>query len=210
MALAIIELDHVLLDGNATSLWSEHLAAIGWVDGESFLPREQTLLADYLNGERSLDDYLTLFLSPLVGRTAEEVDFIAGPFVEDEIEPMLNNDALRAIAQHRSAGDRVLLFGIVPQFLADAIGERLGIADSLGVALEEQHGFYSGRHDQHEQALKDWAQAEGEALERAHYYAQSPAQIALLESAGVAHVVNAGEALQAIAAEKGWESLNWR
>ena len=39
MALALFDLDDTLIDGDCASLWSGHMAALGWVDGPSFIER---------------------------------------------------------------------------------------------------------------------------------------------------------------------------
>jgi len=72
MTLAIFDLDDTLIDGDCASLWSEHMAAIGWVDGESFVRKDHELMALYAEGKLAMEDYMAFSLSPLVGRTPEE------------------------------------------------------------------------------------------------------------------------------------------
>ena len=129
MALAIFDLDETLIHGDCASLWAQHMADIQWVDGESFLAREQELMALYSQGKLAMEDYMAYTLSPLVGRTPEEVEFIVGPFVEDVIEPIIYSDAMRCLAAHRAAGDRLLIISASAHFLVSAIGERLGVKE---------------------------------------------------------------------------------
>ena len=44
MALAIFDLDETLIDGDCASLWAQHMVDLQWVDGDSFLAREQELM----------------------------------------------------------------------------------------------------------------------------------------------------------------------
>ena len=56
MSLALFDLDDTLIAGNSPSLWLEHLAQLGWVDRDSFIAREQQLVAQYAAGQASLEE----------------------------------------------------------------------------------------------------------------------------------------------------------
>lgn len=217
MALAIFDLDDTLIGGNSPSLWTAHLADLGWVDRESFIAREQELVARYAALQASLEEYMTFSLQPLVGRTPAEVDYVAAPFVEEVIEPLIHSDAMHTIAGHRAAGERILIVSASPTFLVEAIAERLGIAEVLATELELQHGFYSGRvagipcaREGKIQRLEQWLAAQGEALAGAHFYSDSRNDLPLLCHVEHPHAVNPDAALRAHAEQHGWDILAWR
>ncbi|MEK1907493.1 MAG: HAD family hydrolase [Pseudomonas sp.] len=217
MALAIFDLDETLIHGDCASLWSEHMADLQWVDRESFLGREQELMALYAEGQLAMEDYMAYTLSPLVGRTPEEVDYVVGPFVEDIIEPIIYSDAMRCLATHRAAGDRLLIISASAHFLVSAIAERLGIAEVLAIDLEQQHGCYSGQtsgvltyREGKVQRLNDWLTGEGESLDGAHFYSDSRNDLALLSLVEHPHTVNPDPTLRAHAEQQGWEILSWK
>ena len=216
MALALFDLDDTLIGGNSPSLWLENLAAQGWLDRESFIPREQELVAQYAALRIGLEEYMAFTLQPLVGRTPEEVEFITGPFVEEVIEPLIHGDAMRAVAAHRAAGDRILVISASPTFLVEAIAARLGIAEVLGTELELQHGCYSGRvagipcaRDGKIRRLEQWLAAAGETLAGAHFYSDSCNDLPLLGHVAHPHAVNPDATLRAHAERHGWEILQW-
>lgn len=217
MTLAIFDLDDTLIDGNSPSLWTAHLADLGWVDRDSFIPREQELVAQYAALQISLEDYFAFSLQPLVGRTPAEVDYIAGPFVEEVIEPLIHSDAMRCVARHRAAGERILIISATPSFLVRAIAARLGIADVLGTDLELQHGHFSGRisgiptaREGKIQRLAQWLQEQDETLAGAHFYSDSRNDLPLLCHVEHPHAVNPDAALRAHAERHSWEILHWR
>ena len=217
MTLAIFDLDDTLIDGNSPSLWTAHLADLGWLDRDSFVPREQELVAQYAALQISLEDYYAFSLQPLVGRTPAEVDYIAGPFVEEVIEPLIHSDAMRTIARHRAAGELILIISATPSFLVRAIAARLGVEDVLGTDLELQHGHYSGRisgiptaREGKIQRLTQWLEAEDETLAGAHFYSDSRNDLPLLCHVEHPHAVNPDAALRAHATQQGWEILDWR
>lgn len=216
MALAIFDLDETLIDGDCASLWAREMAKIGWVDGESFLRKDTELMAEYAVGTLAMEDYMTFSLAPLVGRTADEVEHVVEPFVEDMIEPLIYSDAMRCIADHRRAGDRILVISASAEFLVNAVAARLGIKDVLAIQLDEQHGFYSGQtcgvlsyREGKVARLHEWAEAEGESLEGAHFYSDSINDLPLLEQVTHPHVVNPDPLLRAHAEAQGWPRLTW-
>lgn len=217
MALAIFDLDETLIDGDCASLWSREMAKIGWVDGESFLRKDAELMAKYAFGRLAMEDYMAFSLAPLVGRTAEEVAHVVEPFVEDVIEPLIYSDAMRHIAEHRKAGDRILMISASAEFLVGAVAERLGIDEVLAIQLEEQHGFYSGNtrgvltyREGKVARLQDWAEAQGESLDGAYFYSDSINDLPLLEQVAHPYVVNPDPLLREQAEARGWPQLTWR
>ncbi len=116
------------------------MATLGWVDGESFIAKDHQLMALYAEGKLAMEDYMAFSLSPLVGRTPEEVAFVVQPFVEDVIEPIFYSDATRCLATHREAGDRILIISASAHFLVSAIAERLKVDEVLAIDVHQKHG----------------------------------------------------------------------
>lgn len=217
MPLAIFDLDETLIHGDCASLWSQHMADLQWVDRESFLTREQELMALYAEGKLAMEDYMAYTLSPLVGRTPEEVEFVVGPFVEDVIEPIIYSDAMRCLATHRAAGDRLLVISASAHFLVSAIAERLGVEEVLAIDLEQKHGCYSGQtsgvltyREGKVQRLHAWLASENENLAGAHFYSDSRNDLPLLSLVDHPHAVNPDPTLKAHALQAGWEILTWK
>ncbi|WP_372874274.1 HAD family hydrolase [Pseudomonas sp.] len=217
MALAIFDLDETLIHGDCASLWSEEMAKLGWVDGESFIEKDQELMALYAEGKLAMEDYMTFSLSPLVGRSAEEVAFVVEPYVEDVIEPLLYSDAIRCLANHRAAGDRILIISASAHFLVSAIAARLKVEDVLAIDIEEQHGTYSGRtqgvltyREGKVTRLQAWLEEQGESLDGAYFYSDSRNDLPLLQLVSKPHAVNPDPVLRRHAEQAGWPILSWR
>jgi HAD superfamily hydrolase (TIGR01490 family) len=217
MALAIFDLDETLIEGDCASLWCAQMARLGWVDGESFLRQDAELMALYAEGRLAMEDYMAFSLSPLVGRSVEEVAFVVEPFVEEVIEPLLYSDATRCLAKHRAAGDRVLVISASAHFLVSAIAARLGIAEVLAIDLEQQHDCYSGRtqgvltyREGKVSRLLEWLQQHGESLDGAYFYSDSRNDLPLLQLVSQPHAVNPDPVLRRHAEQAGWPILSWR
>ncbi|YCH20278.1 HAD-IB family hydrolase [Pseudomonas sp. D1-3] len=216
MALAIFDLDETLINGDCASLWSEHMATLGWVDGESFIAKDHQLMALYAEGKLAMEDYMTFSLSPLVGRTPEEVAFVVEPFVEDVIEPIFFSDATRCLANHREAGDRILIISASAHFLVSAIAERLKVNEVLAIDLHEEYGHYSGKtrgvltyREGKVTRLHAWLEENGESLDGAHFYSDSRNDLPLLQRVDNPHAVNPDPVLREHAEREGWPILSW-
>lgn len=217
MALAIFDLDDTLIHGDCSTLWSQEMVKLGWADGESFLAHEQELMRQYAAGTLAMEDYMTFTLSPLVGRTPEEIAHVVEPFVEDVIEPVLYSDASRALAAHRAAGDRLLVISASAHFLVSAIAERFGIDEVLAIDLEQQHGFYTGRtegvltyREGKVIRLESWMIEQNETLAGSCFYSDSRNDLPLLQVVDSPFTVNPDPTLRAHAEQAGWPILTWR
>lgn len=217
MALAIFDLDETLIGGDCASLWSQEMVKLGWADGDSFLAHEQELMRQYAAGNLAMEDYMAFTLSPLVGRTPEEVAHVVEPFVEDVIEPIFYSDATRCLAKHRAAGDRLLVISASAHFLVSAIAARLKVEEVLAIDLHEQHGHYSGQtsgvltyREGKVTRLQTWLQEHGESLAGAYFYSDSRNDLPLLQLVDKPHVVNPDPTLREHAEQAGWPILSWR
>jgi HAD superfamily hydrolase (TIGR01490 family) len=216
MPLAIFDLDETLIAGDCASLWSQEMARLGWVDGESFLKHEAHLMAEYAFGRLSMEDYMTFTLEPLVGRTLEEVEYVVGPFVEDTIEPLIHGDAMRCVAEHRAKGDRILIISASPVFLVSAIAERLGIQEVLAIDIEVNHGMITGRtegvltyREGKVSRLEAWLRTHDQHLEGAYFYSDSRNDLPLLNRVSQPHAVNPDPVLREHAEAHAWPILSW-
>ncbi|MCY1431461.1 putative phosphatase [compost metagenome] len=216
MALAIFDLDETLIHGDCASLWSEQMARLGWVDGESFLRRDKELMDAYGRGHLAMEDYMAFSLEPLIGRTPEEVDHLVGPWVEDFIEPIIFSEATRTIAAHRKAGDRILVISASGTHLVAPIAERLGIDEILGIELEVVNGVYTGKtvgtltyREGKITRLLEWLDQEEENLEGASFYSDSRNDLPLLLKVDYPHVVNPDPVLREQAEKAGWPIHAW-
>ena len=217
MALAIFDLDETLIHGDCSSLWSQQMGRLGWVDPESFMQKDRELMEAYSKGELAMEDYMAFSLEPMIGRTPEEVDFLVGPWVEDYIEPIIFSDATKTIAAHRADGDRILIISASGVHLVKAIAERIGVDEVLAIDLEIAHGVYSGNttgvltyREGKITRLMEWLNQEGENLEGASFYSDSRNDLPLLETVDFPHVVNPDEVLRAVAERQDWPVHAWK
>ncbi|MHA6576764.1 HAD family hydrolase [Pseudomonas yamanorum] len=216
MALVIFDLDDTLIHGDCATLWSEQMGRLAWVDGESFMRKNDELMAAYSRGELAMEDYMDFSLEPMIGRTPEEIEHLVEPWVEDVIEPLIYSEATRTIAQHRKSGDRILVISASGTHLVKPIAARIGIDEVLGIELDVAHGVYSGKttgvltyREGKITRLMEWLEQEGEHLDGAYFYSDSRNDLPLLLKVENPQVVNPDPVLRAHAEKAGWPIHHW-
>lgn len=216
MALVIFDLDDTLIHGDCATLWSEQMGRLGWVDGESFMRKNDELMAAYSRGELAMEDFMDFSLEPMIGRTPEEIEHLVEPWVEDVIEPLIYSEATRTIARHRHNGDRILVISASGTHLVKPIAARIGIDEVLGIELDVAHGVYSGKttgvltyREGKITRLMEWLEQEGEHLDGAYFYSDSRNDLPLLLKVENPQVVNPDPVLRAHAEKAGWPIHHW-
>ena len=217
MALAVFDLDDTLIDGNSPSLWGEYLGELGWLDRDVFMAHEQHLVREYAAERLTLEAYLAFTLQPLIGRTLQEVREVAEAFVAAKIEPLIFEDARRCVAEHRAAGDRLLVLSASPRFLVQAAAALLDLEHAVGVELEERDGRLTGAtrgilsyREGKIAALADWRIRHGVAAGETHFYSDSRNDLPLLQAVDHPHAINPDDVLRAHAEAQGWDIQRWR
>ena len=192
------------------------MGRLGWVDPDSFMRKNNELMAAYSRGELAMEEFMDFSLEPMIGRTPEEVEHLVEPWVEDIIEPLIYSDATKTIARHRQNGDRILVISASGTHLVTPIAARIGIDEVLGIELDVAHGVYSGKtvgvltyREGKVARLTQWLEQEGESLEGAYFYSDSRNDLPLLSKVDFPQVVNPDPVLQAHAEQAGWPIHQW-
>lgn len=216
MAIAFFDLDRTLLDLNSGSAWIRYERAHGnlaLVD----LVRASGWLLRYHMGFADLDAALRLAISRLQGQTEASLTARTLDFYDRHIAHRVRPGALKALARHREAGDRIALLTTSSIYLSRPVGVDLGIDDLLcnrfGVDSSgrftgqpiEPMCFGVGKLD-HARAL---AEAHGVELTACSFYTDSIADLPVLEAVGRPVVVHPDPRLRRIARTRGWAEENW-
>lgn len=196
MSLVIFDLDETMIHGDCSSLWSQRMASLGWVD-ESFVRHDAELMEQYAEGKLSMDLYMDYTLQPLIGRSVEEVEREVEAYVEEVIEPLIYSDACACLARHRSANDRVLIVSASGVHLVKPIAARIGVDEVLAIDLEVLDGHYTGRtlgtltyREGKVLRLLDLLEGDDRQLADAWFYSDSRNDLPLLKLVGHPNTVN--------------------
>lgn len=216
MALAIFDLDDTLIHGDSASLWSREMMRLGWVEDEDFLSLDQELMNAYSQGKLAMEDYMAFSLTPMVGRTVENVAEAVAQFIKAVIDPLVYREARQTIARHKAAGDRLLVISATGVHIVSPVAAHLGIDEVLAIDLEVQDGQFTGLtegiltyREGKVLRLSEWLSAQDEMLEGAFFYSDSRNDLPMLKLVDNPITVNPDPTLRAYAQEHGWPVLDW-
>lgn len=217
MRLALFDLDNTLLGGDSDHAWGDYLCRRGILDPVAYKARNDAFYQDYLNGMLNNADYLN-FSMEIFGRTdMAQLDEWHRDYMRDCIEPIILPKAEALLAQHRAAGDKLLIITATNRFVTAPIAKRLGVDTLLATECEMFDGRYTGRstdipcfREGKVTRLQRWLEENGMSLEGSYFYSDSMNDLPLLEQVTHPVAVDPDPNLQAEAARRGWPVLSLR
>jgi HAD superfamily hydrolase (TIGR01490 family) len=216
--LALFDLDGTLLDGDADVLWCTFLVDEGVLDRETFDAANREVAGRYANGAITPDEFAAFYAATLGGRSAAAWTPLRERFLAAAIEPRIGAASRAQVAQHRAAGERIVMTTAANRFLAEPIAALLGIADLIATELEvDGHGAFTGRtrgivnmRGGKLARLSEWLAAHGRSdadLAEATFYSDSINDLPLLSAVGRPVVVDPDARLDDEAKRRGWPLL---
>ena len=146
----------------------------------------------------------------LNGFSVEEMQHLVGDAMETVLRPLVYEEPLRLVEQHRARGERVYIVSATLQEIVQHIADDLGFDGAIGSTCEIVDGAYTGRtlraaHGAGKAvALRELAAAEGLDLTASTAYSDSYSDVPFLEAVGHPVAANPDRKLRRIAAERGW------
>ncbi|MBD9483447.1 HAD family hydrolase [Pseudomonas sp. PDM14] len=217
MRLALFDLDNTLLAGDSDHSWGEFLCQRDLVDAREYRARNDAFYADYCAGKLDVVAYQN-FSQAILGRTAPAL--LAqwqAEFMRDVIEPIILAKGEALLAQHREAGDKLLIITATNRFVTAPIAARLGVDTLLATECGMQDGRYTGQttgvpcyQEGKVVRLNQWLQENRYSLEDSYFYSDSRNDLPLLERVAHPVAVDPDDTLRAVAEQRGWQVLSLR
>jgi HAD superfamily hydrolase (TIGR01490 family) len=151
----------------------------------------------------------------LNGFSVEEMQHLVGDAMETVLRPLVYEEPLRLVEQHRARGERVYIVSATLQEIVQHIADDLGFDGAIGSTCEVVDGVYTGRtlraaHGVGKAvALRELAAAEGLELTASTAYSDSYSDVPFLEAVGHPIAANPDRKLRRIAAERGWPVVDF-
>lgn len=217
MRLALFDLDNTLLGGDSDHAWGDYLCERGILDGDAYKSRNDAFYQDYLAGRLNITDYLNFSLE-ILGRTEmAQLEQWHREFMRDCVEPIILAKGEALLAEHRAAGDKLVIITATNRFVTGPIASRLGVETLLATECEMQNGRYTGRttdvpcfRDGKVTRLERWLAETGLSLEGASFYSDSLNDLPLLERVTRPVAVDPDPKLRAEAERRGWPVISLR
>jgi HAD superfamily hydrolase (TIGR01490 family) len=217
VTLAIFDLDNTLIGGDSDHLWGQFVSEQGLVDSDDFARRSDAFYADYQAGSLDIDAYLRFALSPLKGRSPEQLDAWHKIFMDSKIKPIMLPQAAALIADHRQRGHELLIITATNRFITAPIAQSLGVEHLIACEGQIVDGLYTGEpsgvpsyHAGKVTRLHQWLAGRRTDLEGAWFYSDSHNDLPLLELVDNPVAVDPDDTLRARALECGWPVISLR
>lgn len=157
------------------------------------------------------------YMSNLVtGWEVEKVQQIVAETLDTIIDPVVYEEAMELIAQHKALGHDVVIISSSGTDLVEPIGARLGADLAIGTQVAVEDGKYTGEllfyayGPGKAVAMRELAQDRGYDLDRCYAYSDSATDLPMLEAVGHPVAVNPDGELRKAAVERSWPIRDFR
>ena len=217
MRLALFDLDNTLLAGDSDHSWGDFLCRHGRVDAGEYRARNDAFYADYCAGKLDVVAYQN-FSQAILGRTpmAQLAQWHA-EFMAEVIEPIILARGEALLAQHRQAGDKLVIITATNRFVTGPIAARLGVETLLATECGMREGRYTGQisgipcyQEGKVTRLNQWLQENGLNLDDSYFYSDSRNDLPLLERVSHPVAVDPDAVLSETATTRGWPVISLR
>lgn len=217
MRLALFDLDHTLLTDDSDFLWGQFLCDEGHVDRDEYEQANQAFYQQYLDGSLDMLEFCAFALRPLAAHDPTTLYAWREQFMRERIEPIVAPGAPALLAEHRAAGDTLLITSATNRFVTEPIAKLLGVDHLIATDIEQVDGRYTGKVSGQPNfkggkvtRLRAWLESQPMQYERMIAYSDSHNDIPLLEMADEAVAVDADRQLREVAQQRGWRVISLR
>ena len=216
MTIAFFDLDRTLIDVNSGLLWARHERKQGHISREQ-MARAIFWTALYHLAAIDMETAMTRALDHYRGVDAGELDRRTRTWFERDVAPRLRPAAGRAVEEHRSRGDALVILTNSSSFEARAAAERWRFDDFLANQFPtDTTGRLTGAFEPplcygrgKVARAEAWARARSVDLRDCTFYSDSYSDLPMLERVGRPRVVNPDPRLRLAARRRRWPILTW-
>jgi HAD superfamily hydrolase (TIGR01490 family) len=212
---AFFDLDKTIIAKSSTLAFSRPFQAGGLISRRAVL-RSAYAQFVYLVGGADHDqmEKMRQFMSQLcTGWDVATVREIVADTLHNIVEPLVYDEAVSLIEEHRLAGRDVIIVSASGTEVVEPIAAMLGADRVIATRMEIVDGRYSGEieyyayAEEKARAVRELAAEKGYDLESSYAYSDSVTDVPMLEAVGHAFAVNPDKELRKAAASHEWPVL---
>ena len=219
MEAAFFDLDKTIIARSSALVFGKPFYKEGLISRSHIVKGIYAQLVYQLVGadENKMDRMRAALLELTKGWDKARVSQLVRDTLEELIDPIIFEEALELIEEHRAAGRRVFIVSSSAEEIVKPLAEYLGVPNVIATRAKiDENGLYTGE-------LEFYAYAEGKReailaeaernaidLSRSYAYSDSVTDLPMLECVGHPHAVNPDKELRKIAQERDWPILAFR
>lgn len=214
MEAAFFDLDKTVIAKASMVAFSGPLHRAGLLSRRTLLRAAwgQLVYAQFGASQRKLDKLRDSVLRLTRGWDQAEISAIVRDTLVEVVEPIVYDEALELIREHRAAGRKVFLVSASPEEIVAPLARYLGVDEAIATRAElDEHGRYTGRTELYcygphkREAIEAVAARDGIDLAASYAYSDSATDLPMLEAVGHPVAVNPDRELLRTARRRGWE-----
>jgi HAD superfamily hydrolase (TIGR01490 family) len=215
VSAAFFDLDKTIIAGSSALAFSRPFHREGMISRRAVLRSGYAQLLLVLSGAdaATMDSLRRRITALCAGWEVAQVRAVVAETLHEIVEPLVYAEATALIAEHRAAGDEVVVLSASGQEVVEPIAAMVGADRCLASRMRVEDGRYTGEvefylyGEEKARAARDIAAARGYRLADCRAYSDSITDLPLLEAVGHPTVVNPDRALRRVALERGWPVL---
>jgi HAD superfamily hydrolase (TIGR01490 family) len=216
MSVAFFDLDKTLLAVNSATLWVRRELALGHLTRLQAL-RASLWIARYHLGLVSMQDAVIAAIAQLAGTPVQPLLERTTAFYEEQVRPLYRPGALRALEEHRGAGEKLVLLTSSSGYLSELVARDLRLDAILCNRFEvDAQGRHTGRPmgevcfgPGKRTHAERYAREVGVPLSACAFYTDSYSDLPVLEVVGRPVAVHPDHRLRREALRRGWPVVDW-
>jgi len=216
-AAAFFDLDKTIIAGSSALAFSRPFRRQGLITRRAALRSGYAQLLIMLSGaDAATVEALRRRITTLcTGWEVAQIRAIVAETLHEIVEPLVYAEATELIAEHRAAGDEVVVLSASGLEVVEPIAALVGADRCQATRMTIRNGCYTGEielylyGERKAQAARDIAAARGYRLADCRAYSDSITDLPLLEAVGHPTAVNPDRALRRVAEERGWPILTF-
>jgi HAD superfamily hydrolase (TIGR01490 family) len=216
-AAAFFDLDKTVIATSSTLAFRRPFYTGGLINRRSVLRSAYAQFVYAVGGaDHDQMERMRSFLSQMcAGWPVRTVQEIVADTVEHIVEPLVYDEAVTLIEEHRAAGRDVVIVSASGAEVVQPIGDMLGADAVVATRMAIEDGRYTGEvefyayGENKAAAIREMAARLGYALDASYAYSDSVTDLPMLESVGHPAVVNPDRELRRRAREQGWPVLRF-
>ncbi len=211
---AFFDVDNTLLKGNTGVIYARYLRKKGKLPFSVML---EILWLAFLNKINHLnyDGLAKKLFHILAGHTEEEMQGIIRDCFENEVKPLIYENARKQIEEHKKQGHQIILVSASQSEIVELFAKELKADHFFASTLEKKGDVFTGNlsailyHDKKAEVVKEYAKKQGIDLKQSFVYSDSFSDLPLLQLVGNPIATNPDSKLKRFAKKNGWKTIHF-
>jgi HAD superfamily hydrolase (TIGR01490 family) len=212
---AFFDLDKTIIAKSSTLAFSKPFQAGGLISRKALLRSVYSQFLYVVGGaDHDQMEKMRKFMSELVtGWDVSTVREIVADALHNIVDPLVYDEAVQLIAEHKAAGRDVVIVSTSGQEVVEPIGEMLGADHVVATRVAVEDGRYTGEivyyayAEEKANAIRALAAERGYDLAASYAYSDSATDVPMLEAVGHPFAVNPDKELRRVATANEWPIL---